>query len=162
MALATGKLHVRGEPGGRQSTALAAGGTDATDRIVWHPWQKWGGYACPPAYAFCNCSFRLTSLSSSSHFSSSLKDLFFSPSLSFFSMSLTIFLRSLALRAFCFCTSILFPAPSKTSSASPLSSIFASRYSPPSARRWPASMIHFSVATRSQNSRLWEITTTPH
>merc|ERR1712178_227508 len=109
-------------------------------------------------------SFNSASLSSNSQSSSSVNVFFFFPSLIFFSMSLMAFFASLALRFWFALTSILLPAPSYTSLISLGPAFFSSVSSPldsPSMRRYPPFMIHFSVATLSQNSLLCEMIRTP-
>merc|ERR1719218_252041 len=107
-----------------------------------------------PHLATQSCSFNSVSLSISSHISSSVMQGFFLWSLSFFSISLIFFFASFSLKAFF--TSTLFPAPSYTTSSPPsccLSSS-SSHLDSPSIRRRPPIIIHFSVATLSQNSLL--------
>merc|ERR1712070_1365348 len=61
--------------------------------------------------------FNSVSWSSNSQVSSSVSVFFFLPSLIFFSRSLIFFFLSFSLSAACALTSILLPAPSKTSSS---------------------------------------------
>merc|ERR1712070_632608 len=90
-------------------------------------------------------SFNSVSWSSNSQVSSSVSVFFFLLSLIFFSRSLIFFFLSFSLSAACAFTSILFPAPSKTSSCTLLPepcSSSASALDSPSMRRYPPFMIH--------------------
>merc|ERR1712032_1717511 len=98
--------------------------------------------------AAASCSWSAAIWSWSSHICSSVKVLFFLPSLSSFSRSLIAFFASFALKDTFFFTSILLPDASKTSSGPCWAACISSSVSldSPSIRKYPPFMIHFSVA----------------